>query len=99
MRIISRKALREFWQSHPDAERPLLSWYKIARKADWGDLADVRKDFAHADPVGLCVVFNIGGNKVRLVTKINFGRRIVYIRFVLTHKAYSREAWKNDCCC
>ena len=99
MRIISKKALRTFWQKYPDAQRPLQSWYKITRKAGWLDLADVRKDFSQADPVGFCVVFNIGGNKYRMITKINFRHQVVYIRFVLTHKAYSKEGWKHDCGC
>jgi mRNA interferase HigB len=99
MRVINKKALRKFWQKRADAERPLQNWYKITRRADWNDVAQVRKDFSHADPVGLCVIFNIGGNKYRLITKINFRRKIVYIRFVLTHNEYSKEGWKYDCGC
>lgn len=99
MRIISKRALAQFWHKHADAEKALQSWYKIARKAEWGNLSDVRKDYPHADLVGICVIFNIAGNKVRLITKINFGRRIVFIRFVLTHAEYSKEGWKNDCRC
>lgn len=99
MRIISKKGLRKFWQKHPDAEHPLLNWHKITRKAHWDNLTDVRKDFSHADPVGICVIFNVGGNRYRLITKINFGLQIVFIRFVLTHKEYSKEGWRNDCRC
>lgn len=99
MRIISKKALRKFWQRYAEAERPLLNWHKITRKADWNNLTDVRKDFSHADSVGHCVVFNIGGNKYRLITKMNFRRQIVYVRFVLTHNEYTKEGWKDDCGC
>jgi mRNA interferase HigB len=97
LRVISKKALRIFWQRYPEAEHPLKSWYKIARKSNWDNLVDVRKDFSHADPVGRFVAFNVGGNKYRLITKINFRRQIVYIRFILTHKEYSKEGWKDDC--
>ncbi len=97
MRTISKTALRGFWEKHPDAERVLRNWYKITLKADWNDLADVKKDFSHADQVGGCIVFNIGGNKYRLITKIKFRHKIVYVRFVLTHAEYSRGKWKDDC--
>lgn len=53
--------------------------------------------YPHADPVGSCVVFNIGGNKYRLISKIAFNRRVLYIRFILTHKAYDEGGWKHDC--
>ncbi len=97
MRIISKTALRDFWEKRPDAERPLRNWHKITLKADWDDLADVKKDFSHADQVWLCIVFNIGGNKYRLITKIRFRYKIVYVRFILTHTEYSRGRWKDDC--
>lgn len=69
MRILSKKTLKEFWQKHPDAEYPLRYWYDVTRKADWDNFSDVRQNFRTADVVGICVVFNIGGNKYRLITK------------------------------
>ncbi|MCI0490220.1 MAG: type II toxin-antitoxin system HigB family toxin [Blastocatellia bacterium] len=97
MRILSKKALREFWEKHPDAEKPLRYWYDVTKKADWNNFSDVRRDFRSADVVGDCVVFDIGGNKYRLITKIDYKYKTVYIRFVLTHKDYDKGGWKNDC--
>lgn len=97
MRIISRKALREFWEVHSDAEQPLEDWYRITRHAFWLNLAQTRHDFPHADPVGDCTVFNIGGNKYRLIAKIRYNKQRVYIINVLTHKEYDKEKWKDDC--
>lgn len=97
MRIISKKALREFWQEYPDAENPLRYWYTVTSKASWDDFSDVRKDFNTADVFGLCVVFNIGGNKYRLITKIDYRHKTVFIRVVLTHVEYDKGRWKHGC--
>ena len=99
MRIISRKALREFWERHPDSEAPLRAWYSVTRRALWKNLADTRKDFPHADPVGECTVFNIKGNDYRLITVIRYKKQRVYIIHVLTHTEYDKERWKSDCGC
>ena len=99
MRVIAKPALQKFWDLNRDAETPLLNWYKQSKIADWKNLAEIQVDFPSADLVGECIVFNIGGNKYRLITKINFRRKIVYIRFVLTHKEYDQEKWKKDCRC
>lgn len=99
MRVISKPRLRSFWERHADAERPLESWYRVARKAKWRQIADVRMMYPQADIVGRCVVFNIGGNKYRLITHMNYRRQIVYVLFVFTHKQYDEEEWKRDCGC
>lgn len=99
MRIISRKRLREFWQKYPEMEKSLAYWYRIAKKADWENLVDVGKDFPHADSVGVCTIFNVGGNKIRLVTKIFYPNKKVLIRFVMTHAEYDRKIYKDDCEC
>jgi mRNA interferase HigB len=91
VRIIARRALREFWERHPDAEQSLRAWYHDARQADWRTPADVKSVYATASVVGSNrVVFNIGGNKYRLVVAINYPFRICYIRFLGTHRAYDR---------
>lgn len=72
MHIISEKMLRDFWRRHPDAETPLRAWARHTRKSQWLRFADMRKSFPHADLVGNCVVFNISGNKYRLITVIHF---------------------------
>ncbi|MBI1762646.1 MAG: type II toxin-antitoxin system HigB family toxin [Acidobacteria bacterium] len=97
MRIVSRKMLRAFWERQPDARQPLEDWYRITKNANWSNLAETRGNFAHADLAGNCTIFNIGGNKYRLITKINFRWKMVYIRFVLTHAEYDRGGYANDC--
>lgn len=97
MRIISRKLLREFWQANKDAEIPLKNWYKTAQQATWQNLAEIREDCPSADLVGRCTVFNIGGNKFRLIVKIEFLKQKIYTKFVLTHKEYDKDKWKAEC--
>ena len=75
------------------------SWYRVARKAEWRLITDIRRLYPHADVVGRCIVFNLGGNKYRLITYVNYRRQIVYVLFVLTHKEYDLEGWKRDCGC
>jgi mRNA interferase HigB len=92
MRIIAVSTLKAFWESDPaymDAQPPLLAWYGFTRKADWASPVDVKKDFGHASILqGGRVVFNIAGNKYRLVVHINYPYRIVYVRFIGTHARY-----------
>jgi mRNA interferase HigB len=97
MRIIKKKPLQEFWEVHPNSEASLRNWIQTTEKAVWNDIQDVRKDFPHADMVGNCKIFNIGGNNYRLITKINFLRKIVYIRSIMTHAEYDKNKWKADC--
>ncbi len=99
MHIITRKRLQEFWKKHSDSETSLETWYKITKKANWENLADTRADFTHADLAGICTIFNIGGNKYRLITKISYRTKKVFIRFVLTHSEYDKGIYKNDCEC
>jgi len=94
MHVISPKKLREFWAVHLDAETPLRAWLSVAKAADWGSFADLRRVFPSADQVGRLTVFNIGGNKYRLIAVIHFNRGKVYIRHVLTHPEYDRGKWK-----
>ena len=95
MRVISRKALREFGARHPDAGVPLGIWFRIARKATWKSLVDVRKTYPHADLVGPYTVFNIKGNAYRLIVKIEYQFGLIFIRHVLTHPEYDQGAWKK----
>ncbi len=97
MHIISLKKLREFWQRHPDAEEPLRRWHTITSKAKWHRLTDTRRDFPHADFVGVCTLFNIKGNSYRLISKIYYPNQVVLVRFVLTHADYDKGNWKHDC--
>lgn len=92
MRIIAKRTLRRFWEASPGnatARTPLEDWYAQAGEADWAKPADVKAQFGDASILkGSRVVFNIGGNKFRLVVKINYSYRVVYVRFVGTHAEY-----------
>ncbi len=82
---------RELWQRHPDAEQPLRAWYHDTRKADWRSPGDIKRVYANASIVGgNRVVFNVKGNKYRLVVAINYPCRVWYVRFVGSHHAYDR---------
>jgi len=97
MHVISKKKLREFWEQWPKAETPLRAWYRVAEHATWETFAHVRETYSDADQVGRCTVFNIGGNKFRLVVIIHFGVGRVYIRHVMTHGEYDKGKWKGEC--
>ena len=99
MRVISLKPLREFWQRHPDAEEPLRLWYKTTTNATWSNLQDVRRTYRHADGVktggGALTVFNIGGNKYRLVARIRYDYQLINVRALMTHHEYDEGKWKE----
>jgi mRNA interferase HigB len=99
MHIITKRKLKEFWLLHPDAEAPLRVWSKLTGKAKWRNLSEVRATFPTADPYCECTIFNIAGNKYRLISHINYRRQKIYILHVLTHKEYDKEKWKDDCRC
>lgn len=92
MRIIALSTLKKFWEESPafgDSREPTLAWYRHALKADWGSPANVKADFATASILkDGRVVFNIAGNKYRIVVWINYPYRVVYIRFIGTHAQY-----------
>ena len=91
MRIISRRTLKEFWDRHPDAKQPLQAWYVDAKHAVWKSPADIKDVYRNASFVANNrVVFNIKGNKFRLVVAVQYEYGIVYIRFVGTHQEYER---------
>ena len=88
-RAISRKQLIRFWQRHPDAEKPLRTWFVNAAKSHWGSPQAIRAQFQDASfLLGNRVVFNVAGNKYRLIVVVHYNREIVFIRFVGTHKQY-----------
>jgi len=91
MRIISRKRLREFWERHSDAQQPLQAWYADVKQADWQTPADIKKVYRNASiAANNRVIFNIKGNKYRLVVVVQYRYGIVYIRFVGTHQEYDK---------
>ena len=97
MHIISKKRLREFWKENSVAQLPLDNWYRVAKKATWQSIAETRAVFPHAYAAYDCTVFNIGGNKYRLIVEIKYDRQVIYVKHVLTHKDYDQGAWEKDC--
>ena len=91
MRIISRKRLRDFWTHHPDAQPSLEAWYADVKQADWKTPTDIKNLYRNASFVANNrVVFNIKGNKYRLVVAVQYEYGIVYIRFLGTHPEYDK---------
>jgi len=89
--ILSKKALRDFWRAHPDAEDALKAWYQEASQSSWRSPAEIKKLYANASIVAdNRVVFNIKGNKYRLIVRIRYDSGIVFIRFIGTHAEYDR---------
>lgn len=95
MHIITRKRLLEFGKIHPESREPLDRWYRIIKQNDYSSFSELRKTFPKADLVGKFTVFDIGGNKYRLIVYIVYPARRVYIRHVLTHHEYDKEKWKE----
>lgn len=95
MHVISYRCLREYARSHNDCRDSLDSCYKIASKANWSNLIEVQSVFSTAEAVGNFTVFNIKGNKYRLIVSIDYQRQLIYVKYVLTHAEYDKEAWKK----
>lgn len=91
MRIIAKKILREFWNTHPDCEQQLKSWFQETSKSKWTSPADIKKEFPGASLlIDNRVVFNIKGNNYRLIVKINYDYQMIWIRFIGTHAEYDK---------
>ena len=103
MRVISKSRLREFWElpGRHDSEGPLRAWYThVSGKAvAWQSWGDLKAEIGTASLVGNCVVFNIGGNKYRLITRVLYSIQTVFILKVMTHSEYDDEKWKTECGC
>jgi len=103
MRVISKSRLRQFWElpDRGDSEGPLRAWHTHVnnKTVSWHSWGDVKSEFGTASIVGNCVVFNIGGNKYRLITRILYPSQKVYILKVMTHEVYDENDWKEECGC
>ena len=95
MRIIKRGALVQFWQEHPDAKASLESWYAVVHKAIWKTPAEMKAVYPGADLVGRRTVFNIAGNKYRLIARVNYQTQRVFVLYILTHADYDTGDWKR----
>lgn len=95
MHVITRKRLNLFAERYPESKAALAHWYRLIKEERFGNFAELRRVFPQADQVGRLTVFNVGGNKVRLIAAIHYNRGKVYIRHVLTHSEYDCNRWKE----
>jgi len=95
MHIITRKRLLEFAEKHPDSSDPLDRWYRTVKHTDFDTFSELRNVFPSADLVERLTIFNIGGNKYRLITYIVYKKKRIYIRNILTHGQYEKGKWKE----
>ena len=100
MRVIARKRLREFAAAHADAKDELEAWYKVVKSARWKSFDEVRARYGKTvDRVGSCYVFDIRGNKYRLIAVLSRDWTVALICVFLTHREYDRAKWKETCAC
>lgn len=103
MRVISKARLKRFWQvsGHQDSEGPLRAWYTHVnnKTVAWHTWGDLKAEFGSASIVGNCVIFNIGGNKYRLVTRPLYASQKVFVLKVMTHAEYDKNKWREECGC
>ena len=103
MRVISKARLKQFWESsgREDAEGSLRAWFTHvnSKTVSWQSWGDVRASFGNASIVGNCVVFNIGGNKYRLIARVLYASQKVFVLKVMTHREYDENKWKEECGC
>ena len=103
MRVISKSRLQQFWSTpgREASEGPLRAWYTHVsnRMVMWESWSDVKADYAAASPVGNCIVFNIGGNKFRLVVRVFYASHKVFVLKILTHSEYDDVRWISECGC
>lgn len=95
MHVITRKRLNEFADKYPDTRTALAYWHRLAKRHDFSNFAELKLIFPSADQVGKLTVFNLGGNKVRLIAALQYNRKKIYIRAVLTHSEYDEGKWKE----
>ncbi|MGE0539344.1 MAG: type II toxin-antitoxin system HigB family toxin [Dehalococcoidia bacterium] len=95
MHVITRKRLNEFAALHADAASALERWYRLMKSHSYHSFAELRVVFPSADQVGKLTVFNVSGNRVRLIAAVHYNRQRVYIRAVLTHAEYDEGRWKE----
>lgn len=95
MHVIAKPALVEFWKRYPDAQASLMAWHTLARMNNFASFAQLKATFGSADHVDGLTVFDIGGNKYRLVAAIHYNRGKIYIRNIMTHAEYDRGTWKK----
>jgi mRNA interferase HigB len=96
MHLISVGKLKEISSSYPDVEEVIKTFYTKVENSNWQNLIEVQQDYRSAESVGNFTVFNIKGNKYRLIMGINYEKQVAYFKYFLTHAEYDKEQWKND---
>ena len=95
MNVISKRGLFEKASRHPDVTVAIQDWFDAARAAEWRNLEEVRQTYPATDMVGALAIFNIKGNRYRLIARMAFPYRRIYIKELLTHAEYTKGAWKK----
>lgn len=93
LNVISRKGLEERIAAHPDCGRSALAWLKVARKAQWRSLDDVRGQFPSADQVGVLLIFNLRGNRYGLIVRVSWEAGMLFVKELISHAEYDRKEW------
>jgi mRNA interferase HigB len=94
--VFSRVILRSFCEKHADSCEALYAWYRLASKANWQNLAEVQRVYPTAEAVGNFTVFNIKGNKYRLIVDLVYAEQRIFVKHILTHAEYDKNRWKDD---
>ncbi|MGH8523313.1 MAG: type II toxin-antitoxin system HigB family toxin [Gammaproteobacteria bacterium] len=95
MRVISKKPLREFWELHPESRPVLVEWFHKASRTEVASFAALRQTFGSADYVDGYTIFDVGGNRYRIAAVIHYDKQRLYVRQVMTHAEYDRNAWRK----
>jgi mRNA interferase HigB len=95
MHVITRKRLNEFADEYPETRTALAHWYIVLKRNNFSSFSELKLMFPAVDRVGKLTVFNVGGNKVRVIAAIHYNRKRIYIRAVLTHDEYDKGRWKE----
>lgn len=94
MHIITQQRIWEAKRKYPEVTNALDGWYRVMKQNKFNNFSELKRSFNSVDKVGSVYVFDIGGNKLRLIANIHFNRQKIYIRHVLTHKEYDKSNWK-----
>ena len=97
VRVLGKKRINEFIQEYSDSEASLLSWFDVVEKANWSNPVDLKATFTNVDPVARCTVFNIAQNRYRLIARVSYRSKLVFVLFILTHKEYNAKRWEEKC--
>ncbi len=93
MNVISKRGLKQQIEQHQDCAAAALAWYRVARKAEWTSLEEVRREIASTDQVGRVLIFNLRGNAYRLIVGVNWPSQRLYVKALLSHTEYDKKEW------